>query len=75
MAQEELVRHIDEENVCSLLVHADLYEAEMLKQQCIAFVAQHRNQIIKTEGWKQLTASANHHLMVQLIESTKDLQL
>ncbi|KAI6192306.1 Speckle-type POZ protein-like protein [Aphelenchoides bicaudatus] len=75
LAQEELVRHIDEENVCSLLVHADLYEAELLKQQCIAYIAQHRSQIIKTDGWKQLTDPANHHLMIELIESTKDLQL
>lgn len=75
LAQEELVRKIDEDNVCDLLIRADLYEAQMLKQQCIAFFAQHRNQVVKTAGWKQFIEQSNHQIMVQLIETTKDLQL
>lgn len=75
LAQEELIKQIDEDNVCDLLISADLYEAQMLKQQCIAFVAQHRAQVIKTGGWKLLINQQHHHLMIQLVETTKDLHL
>jgi hypothetical protein len=47
----------------------------MLKQQCVAFIAQHREQVMKTEGWTQLKDPQYHRLVVDLIETTKDLKL
>ncbi|KAI6222296.1 Speckle-type POZ protein-like protein [Aphelenchoides fujianensis] len=75
LAQESLVGRIEVENVCELLVHADIYGAELLKQQCISFVALNRSKIIRTDGWRSLSDPAHHSLMLQLIETTKDLQI
>ncbi|KAI6221910.1 Speckle-type POZ protein B-like protein [Aphelenchoides fujianensis] len=75
LAQESLVGRIEVENVCELLVHADIYGAELLKQQCISFVALNRSKIIRTDGWRALSDPAHHSLMLQLIETTKDLQI
>jgi hypothetical protein len=47
----------------------------MLKQQCIAFIAQHRSEVVRTEGWKLLTNPLYHNLMVELVETTKELRL
>ncbi|KAI6231689.1 BTB/POZ domain protein [Aphelenchoides besseyi] len=75
LAQESLVQSINMENVCERLIHADMYEAELLKQQCISYVALNRNKVVKTDGWKLLADAEYHSLMLELIETTKDLQI
>ncbi|KAI6172855.1 Speckle-type POZ protein-like isoform X2 [Aphelenchoides besseyi] len=75
LAQESLVKSISTENVCEHLIHADMYEAKLLKQQCISYIALNRNKVVKTNGWKLLADVEYHSLMLELIETTKDLQI
>jgi speckle-type POZ protein len=40
-----------QENVCELLMLADLHGAQMLKRRAAAFIRAHTEQVMGTKGW------------------------
>ena len=58
ICEQKLFNLITNENVCDILVRADIYQAEFLRQKCIEFLNQYGAVIVDTDGYERLT---QHH--------------
>ncbi|XP_067927872.1 speckle-type POZ protein B-like isoform X2 [Watersipora subatra] len=60
MCEEALCGNLSIENVCEILVLADLHSAEQLKTHALDFVNSHATEVMDTEGWRTMTRSHSH---------------
>ncbi|XP_060589968.1 speckle-type POZ protein B-like [Ruditapes philippinarum] len=60
MCEEALCSSLTIENVCEILVLADLHSADQLKTHAIDFINSHATDVMETQGWKTLIMSHPH---------------
>lgn len=60
MCEEALCSNLTIENVCEILVLADLHSADQLKTHAIDFINSHATDVMETTGWKTLIQSHPH---------------
>lgn len=58
ICEETLSSSLALDNVCRLLILADLYSAEKLKNNCFDFICENRKCIVKSNAWQDLKLSA-----------------
>ncbi|XP_002735147.1 speckle-type POZ protein-like [Saccoglossus kowalevskii] len=60
MCEEALCTNLSVENVCDVLVLADLHSADQLKGVAIDFINSHAMDVMDTSGWKSMVRSHPH---------------
>lgn len=58
-----LRRHIQLDNACALLIHADVAVAQRLRRAACTFVQRHLLSVMHTSGWRMLCLPAYCHLL------------
>ncbi|GFE54528.1 kelch repeat domain containing protein protein, putative [Babesia ovis] len=56
MCQEVLVRKMDIDNVCYMLKYSKLYNAELMRQHCFNFIAEHAADVMRTPAFEELSS-------------------
>merc|ERR1712227_754571 len=75
MCEEALCNGLTVENVCDVLILADLHSAEQLKAQAIEFInTRHVTDVMETAGWKQMVVS-HPHLIAEAFKALANLQI
>jgi len=75
MCEEALCNGLTVENVCDVLILADLHSAEQLKAQAIEFInTRHVTDVMETSGWKQMVAN-NPHLIAEAFKALASQQI
>ena len=46
-----LYLHLNEENVCEILLYADMHSAQCLKARAIEYITSHAGQVVLTTGY------------------------
>lgn len=54
ICEESLIGNLSFDNVCRLLVLADLHSAANLKNSCFDFVCENRKRVVKLISWEDL---------------------
>lgn len=57
MCEQALHASLTTENACETLILADMHSAEQLKVQSIEYLNLHANEVMESDGWKQLVES------------------
>lgn len=52
--EEQLIAKLTKENVCEMLVFADLYRSDSLKQVAMTFVVNFRKEVTNSQSWSML---------------------
>ncbi|WAR05495.1 RDX-like protein [Mya arenaria] len=60
MCEEALCSNLTVDNVCEILVLADLHSADQLKTHAIDYINSHATDVMETQGWKTLIMSHPH---------------
>lgn len=60
MCEEALCSNLTIENVCDILVLADLHSAEQLKTHAIDFINSHATDVMETTGWRSMIQGHPH---------------
>jgi len=75
MCEEALCNGLTVENVCDVLILADLHSAEQLKAQAIEFInTRHVTDVMETGGWKQMVGS-HPHLIAEAFKALASQQI
>merc|ERR1711976_346777 len=75
MCEEALCNGLTVENVCDVLILADLHSAEQLKAQAIEFInTRHVTDVMETAGWKQMVVS-HPHLIAEAFKALASQQI
>jgi len=75
MCEEALCNGLTVENVCDVLILADLHSAEQLKAQAIEFInTRHVTDVMETSGWKQMV-STHPHLIAEAFKALASQQI
>ncbi|CAB3980620.1 roadkill isoform X3 [Paramuricea clavata] len=62
MCEESLCNSLSTDNVCSILILADLHSANNLKEYAVDFVNSHAVAVTNSPGWKTLVSNHSHLL-------------
>ncbi len=54
LCEQRLALTLDQKNICDVVGFADTYNALILKNACIQFLAQNHKEILKSADWKKL---------------------
>ncbi|KAK6183633.1 speckle-type POZ protein [Patella vulgata] len=60
MCEEALYSSLTVENVCEILVLADLHSADQLKTHAVDFINSHATEVMDTMGWKAMVSTHPH---------------
>lgn len=52
--EQILIQSINSDNVCNLLIIADIYNVELLRKRAIRFIRQQPKKITATSGWQTI---------------------
>jgi len=73
MCEEALCSNLTIENVCDILVLADLHSAEQLKTHAIDFINSHATDVMETTGWRSMI-QAQPHLIAEAFRALASQQ-
>jgi len=73
MCEEALCTSLTVDNVCEVLVLADLHSAEQLKAHAMDFINSHPTDVMETSGWKTMIAQ-QPHLVADAFRALASLQ-
>lgn len=73
MCEDALCSNLTIENVCDILVLADLHSAEQLKTHAIDFINSHATDVMETTGWRSMI-QAHPHLIAEAFRALASQQ-
>ena len=54
LCSQHLLQAMTEENVSDLAVFGQMYDLKVLKDKAVKFIANHPNEVMESDGWKDL---------------------
>ncbi|CAD5212392.1 unnamed protein product [Bursaphelenchus okinawaensis] len=54
MAEKSLLKKLNVSNVCEVLVVADVYNSEHVKQEALNYIGANASEVVKTDGWQAM---------------------